>query len=70
MKLLEDIYIVGGGEYGIGISHNLDSNIFLIDCGDEAVLIDSGVGVDSGIIIKNIEKLLVIISSINITIYV
>ena len=56
MKILDDIYIVGGGEYGIGISHNSDCNIFLIDCGDEAVLIDSGVGVDSGIIIKNIEN--------------
>lgn len=56
MKILEDIYVVGGGEYGIGISHYLDCNIYLIDCGNEAVLIDSGVGVDTDIILKNIEN--------------
>jgi hydroxyacylglutathione hydrolase len=56
MKILEDIYIIGGGENGIGISNKLDCNIFLIDCGTEAVLIDSGVGVDTDIIFKNIEN--------------
>jgi hydroxyacylglutathione hydrolase len=56
MKILEDIYIIGGGEYGIGISHNLDCNIFIIDCGSEAVMIDSGVGINSEIIVKNIEN--------------
>ncbi len=55
MKILEDIYIIGGGEHGLGISHRSDCNIFLIDCGDEAVMIDSGVGVDTDIILKNIE---------------
>ena len=47
MKILEDIYIVGGGEYGIGISNYLDCNVFLIDGGGDAVLIGSGVGQDT-----------------------
>jgi len=57
MKILEDIYIVGGGDYGIGISHSFDCNIFLIDGGDDAVLIESGVGQDTKKIIDNIAKI-------------
>ena len=56
MKILKDIYIIGGGECGIGISNRVDCNVYLVDCGDEAVIIDSGVGVDTDIIIKNIEN--------------
>ncbi len=54
MKILEDIYAVGGGEYGFGISNHLDCNTFLIDGGEDVVLIDSGVGQDTKKIIKNI----------------
>ena len=57
MQILEDIYIVGGGEYGIGISNRLDCNVYLIDGGDDAVLIDSGVGQDTQKIIDNISSI-------------
>ena len=57
MKIIEDIYIVGGGDYGIGISHSFDCNIFLIDGGDDAVLIESGVGQDTKKIIANITEM-------------
>ena len=56
MKIIEDVYMVGGGIYGIGTSSNLDCNVFVIDGGDEMMLIDAGVGVETELIIKNIEK--------------
>lgn len=56
MKILEDVYLVGGGLYGIGTSCDLDCNVFVIDGGDEIMLIDAGVGVDTHKIMMNIEK--------------
>jgi len=56
MKIIDDIYVVGGGEYGIGLSSNLDCNMFVIDGGKEAALIDCGVGFKSEIILDNISK--------------
>ncbi len=56
MKIIKDIYVVGGGVYGIGLSSRMDCNIYLIDCGSEALLIDSGVGIESEKIVRNIEK--------------
>jgi glyoxylase-like metal-dependent hydrolase (beta-lactamase superfamily II) len=55
MKILKDIYVIGGGIYGIGLSSDLDCNVFFIDCGKEAVLIDSGVGINTEKLISNIE---------------
>lgn len=55
MKILDDVYIVGGGEYGIGLSSNLDCNIFLVDGGSESALIDCGVGYKPEIILNNIK---------------
>jgi glyoxylase-like metal-dependent hydrolase (beta-lactamase superfamily II) len=56
MKIVEDVYLVGGGLYGIGISDDLDCNVFLIDGGSEMALVDSGVGAGTSKIIDNIEK--------------
>ncbi len=56
MKILDDVYLVGGGIYGIGISSRLDCNVFLIDGGSESALIDSGVGADTEQLIRNIER--------------
>jgi glyoxylase-like metal-dependent hydrolase (beta-lactamase superfamily II) len=56
MKILDDIYAVGEGIYGLGISNKLDSNIYLINGGEEVALIDSGVGVDTERIIENVEN--------------
>jgi len=57
MKILNDIYLVGGGIYGIGLSSKMDCNVYLIDCGSEALLIDSGVGINTEKIVRNIEKI-------------
>ena len=54
MRLTEDIYLVGSAEFGI--SNAYDCHVYLIDGGEEAALIDCGVGYDTGQIIRNIEK--------------
>lgn len=42
MELLKDIYLVGSGEFGL--SDPFDCHVYLVDGGDDAVLIDCGVG--------------------------
>ena len=56
MRIIEDIYLVGGGLYGIGISNDLDCNVFLVDGESEMALIDAGVGEGTSTIIDNIKK--------------
>ena len=56
MKITEDVYIVGGGIYGIGTSSDLDCNVFAIDGGSEIMIVDAGVGVSTDILLKNIEE--------------
>ena len=56
MKIVEDVYLVGGGLYGFGISNDLDCNVFLVDGESEMALIDAGVGEDTSTIIDNIKK--------------
>lgn len=53
MKLIQDIYLVGSGEFGI--SDEYDCHCYLIDGGDDAVLIDCGVGYQPELIEGNIE---------------
>lgn len=55
MKLLKDIYLVGSGNQGFGISNGYDCSMYLIDCGDNAILIDSGAGIDQKTILANIQ---------------
>jgi len=52
MRVFKDIYLVGGGAYGY--SHSNDCNIYVIDGGSEAALIDTGGGLGVEKIISNI----------------
>ncbi|MCI8418208.1 MAG: MBL fold metallo-hydrolase [Lachnospiraceae bacterium] len=54
MKLLKDIYLVGSGEFSI--SDAFDCHVYLIDGGEDAVLIDCGVGRSPERICKNVEE--------------
>ena len=38
MKLTDDVYLVGGGDYGFNLTHRLDCHTYLIDGGDELAL--------------------------------
>lgn len=44
MKLTDDVYLVGGGDYGFNLTHRLDCHTYLIDGGDELALVDAGFG--------------------------
>ena len=44
MKLTDDVYLVGGGDYGFNLSHRLDCHTYLIDGGGELALVDAGFG--------------------------
>lgn len=54
MRITEQVYLVGGGNYGI--SHPGDCNVYLVDCGSSRVLIDAGCGMYADGIIDNIRK--------------
>ena len=44
MRLTSDVAVVGGGQFGFGISSPLDCHVYLLDGGDELALIDAGMG--------------------------
>jgi glyoxylase-like metal-dependent hydrolase (beta-lactamase superfamily II) len=46
LKITENIYVVAGGKWGFGLTHELDCNVFLIDTGSGAILIDAGVNIE------------------------
>ncbi len=56
MKITNDVYIVGSGGGGLGISNEYDCHIYLIDSGDGLALIDAGVGIEVQQILDNITE--------------
>lgn len=57
VRLTERISVVGGGATGLGISHDLDPNVYLLSGGDELALIDSGAGLGEADICHNVRFL-------------
>ncbi|MCL2033682.1 MAG: MBL fold metallo-hydrolase [Oscillospiraceae bacterium] len=56
MKLCEGVYLVGSGDLGIGLTHPLDCNVYILTDGNDAVMIDAGVGLAPELILAEIEK--------------
>lgn len=54
MEIKKDIFLVGSGV--IGLSHEKDCHVYLIKSGNEAALIDGGVGLGTDEIIRNIKN--------------
>ena len=53
-ELIHDgIYLIGGP----GVSHFQDATVFIVQCGDELVMIDSGSGKSSSMLEENISRL-------------
>ena len=44
MRLTPDVCLVGGGMFGFGLTSPGDCHVYLLDGGDELVLIDAGIG--------------------------
>jgi len=55
MKIHDRIYVIGGGDNSFGLSHALDCTVYLVDGGSEGVIIDSGGGLESHLILENLE---------------
>ncbi len=53
MKLTDSVHLVGGSAYGISAAG--DCNVYLVNCGDEFALIDTGGGMGVNQIIDNIK---------------
>jgi hydroxyacylglutathione hydrolase len=42
MRIDDDLYIVGSGDYGFNISHSLDCNVYVLDTGAGLWMLDAG----------------------------
>lgn len=59
MRLTPDVCLVGGGMFGFGMTAPGDCHVYLLDGGDDLVLVDAGIGgnaADSQKIIDTIER--------------
>lgn len=54
IRILDDVYLVGSGE--MGLSHPLDSHVYLLDDGEAAALVDSGIGLAVERLVGNIDQ--------------
>jgi hydroxyacylglutathione hydrolase len=52
MRISNGIYLIGDGMRGL--SHPLDCCVYLVECGGVYVMVDSGVGLDTQLILENI----------------
>jgi hydroxyacylglutathione hydrolase len=57
VRLTRRISVVGGGASGLGISHALDPNVYLLSGGEELALVDAGAGPGEDGILENVRSL-------------
>ena len=55
--MTQRISVVGGGASGLGISHSLDPNVYLLSGGEELALVDAGAGPGEDRILENVRSL-------------
>lgn len=56
MRLLQNVYLVGGGPFaGLGLTAGGDCHVYLIDGGTELALIDCGLGISFDSVIGNVK---------------
>ncbi|WP_152363499.1 MBL fold metallo-hydrolase [Microlunatus speluncae] len=56
MRLTDHVWLVGSGGAGFSITHPRDCHVYLIMSGGDAVLIDSGAGIETEPILAEIER--------------
>ena len=54
MRIAENVYLLASGALGTGMTHPNDCNVYAVRCGHEFVLIDSGVGRETGCVLNNL----------------
>ncbi|MCC8109374.1 MAG: MBL fold metallo-hydrolase [Planctomycetes bacterium] len=55
MPVCDHVHLIGGVANGTRISHDIDANVYLVDCGDGYVLIDCGGGCETERIADNLS---------------
>jgi hydroxyacylglutathione hydrolase len=56
MKIGENVYLIGSGTGGLMMSNALDCNVYLLDGGSDAAIIDAGGGVEPERMVAEIER--------------
>lgn len=56
IRLTRQVYLVGGGALGLGLSHRLDGQVYLLDEGEGLALVDAGSGLGQDDILANIRE--------------
>lgn len=56
IRLTDHVHLVAAGRLGVGITHDLDCNVYLIDGGTEAALVDAGAGLSVHEIVREIQS--------------
>jgi glyoxylase-like metal-dependent hydrolase (beta-lactamase superfamily II) len=56
MRLTERIHLVASGDGGFSLTDPFDCHVYAVDGGDEAALIDSGIGAATEDILRNLEQ--------------
>jgi glyoxylase-like metal-dependent hydrolase (beta-lactamase superfamily II) len=56
MRLCKDVYLVGSGSSGFDMTSPWDCHVYLVDGGNEAALIDAGVGLATDEILANCRE--------------
>ena len=55
MRLTPDVHLVGSGHSGFDLSDRFDCQVYLVDGGEEAALVDAGIGAGASAILGNVE---------------
>lgn len=55
MKLFDDIYLIASGGCGFSLTHQLDCNVYLIDCQDGCIMVDAGSNVEPERIVEQMK---------------
>jgi len=55
MRLTDHIHLIASGDSGFSLTHPLDCHVYLVDGGEEAALIDAGVGLATEKILAGIR---------------
>ena len=56
MRLASDVHLVGSGDSGFDLSDRFDCNVYLVDGGGEAALVDAGIGAGVDAILARAES--------------
>lgn len=55
MRLNDDVALVASGGSSLSLTHKDDCNAYLVNCGEESVLIDTGTGLENEVVIRFID---------------